>query len=417
MTIKETTKKLQQLIDDCPKDGTVVIPKGSYEIGSLFLKSNMTLILAKDCQLLGSKNLADYPKIASRIAGIKMTWPAALINLIDCKNVTIKGDGEINGQGRIWWEKYWGKDQKSGMMDEYSKKGLRWIVDYDCERPRNILVQKCQKIQLENFHSFDSGFWNLQIVWSKEVLVNHLTIKNGKGPSTDGIDVDSSENVVIENCYVECNDDNICIKSGRGKEAFLDNQPTKKVTVRNCELGVGSGITLGSEVSGGIEEILIENNTFNDTGVGFRIKSSRNRGGYIKNITVKNLIMENVHFAVKFDLDWFPAYSYGEGEKDVSSLPVHWQKVIDDVKGSDGITLVSDILIDGIISKKDPEKFSRALYFGGQKEKPIKNLTLKNLNLTATEFGEIHSVENLKLTDIVLNVEEKTMDERGSYAR
>ncbi|WP_071130480.1 glycoside hydrolase family 28 protein [Enterococcus timonensis] len=415
--ITETTKKLQKMINDAPENGKLVLPAGRYEIGSLFLKSKLTLELAEGCEILGSQDLADYPQIKSRIAGIEMTWPAALINIVDCSEVKIFGTGTINGQGKIWWEKYWGTDHKSGMMADYEKRGLRWIVDYDCQRPRNILIQNSQNIQLEQIHSLDSGFWNVQILYSQFITVKKLTIKNGPGPSTDGIDIDSSQDVLIDQCHVACNDDNICVKSGRGQEAFLQQKTTERVKISNCKLGVGSGITLGSEVSGGIRDIEISDNEFFDTGVGFRIKSSKNRGGFIENIRVKNLTMHNVHFAVKFDLNWFPAYSYSGDTEDVAQLPIHWQKIIDDVKGLAGLTRVKNIEIDTINATKDPQQFSRALYFGGLKEQPIENLTLKNIKITATEFGEIHAVKNLVLDHVVLNVEEKTDSARGKYAR
>ncbi len=154
------------------------------------------------------------------------------------------------------------------------------MVDYDCQRPRNLVVYESDTILLQDFTSRESGFWNLHLCYSRRLRVQNLTIANSAGPSTDGIDVDSCEQVLIEGCTVSCNDDNICVKAGRGKAAALKGRASRDVVIRHCTLLRGSGITLGSETSGGIERITIEQNRFRGTGVGFRIKSARNRGGF-----------------------------------------------------------------------------------------------------------------------------------------
>ena len=111
-------------------------------------------------------------------------------------------------------------------------------------------------------------------------MIDGITIDNGKGPSTDGIDIDSCEEVTIQNAYISCNDDNISIKAGRGAEALAQQRSCRKITIKDCQLGYGSGIAIGSETSGGIEEIKIQKVVFEQTGAGFRIKSANNRGGF-----------------------------------------------------------------------------------------------------------------------------------------
>lgn len=170
-------------------------------------------------------DLADYPPINTRVAGIDMRWPAGIINIIDCENVSITGTGTIDGQGVIWWQRFWGDDERSGMVGDYSARGLRWVIDYDCQRPRNILVFESQNILLRDFTSRESGFWNIHLCYSRRIAVEGVQISNSAGPSTDGIDVDSCEQVRIERCIVSCNDDNICIKSGRGREAAQKHVP------------------------------------------------------------------------------------------------------------------------------------------------------------------------------------------------
>lgn len=123
------------------------------------------------------------------------------------------------------------------MRKEYEAKGLRWIVDYDCKRVRGILVERSSDITLSGFTLMRTGFWGCQILYSDHCTINGLTINNnigGHGPSTDGIDIDSSTHVLVENCDIDCNDDNICIKSGRDADGLRVNRPTEKIVIRNC---------------------------------------------------------------------------------------------------------------------------------------------------------------------------------------
>ncbi|MFX4314776.1 glycoside hydrolase, partial [Enterobacter sp. 63] len=138
-----STAAIQRAIAETGHNDTLVIPAGRFLTGSLFLKSGMTLHLEAGAQLLGSQSLDDYPLIDTRVAGIDMRWPAAIINIIDCHDVSITGGGTIDGQGLVWWQRFWGDDERSGMLGDYSARGLRWVVDYDCQRPRNILVYDC----------------------------------------------------------------------------------------------------------------------------------------------------------------------------------------------------------------------------------------------------------------------------------
>lgn len=417
MTIQAQTQFLQEIIYRCPIGGTVAIPAGTYTIGALFLKSDMTLMIPAGVTLLGSENLADYPLIDTRVAGINMKWPAALINLIDCDDVSIQGGGLLDGQGAVWWHKFWGADGKSGMMADYEARGLRWNVDYDCQRPRNILIQNCQRVTMTDVQSVNSGFWNTQVVYSTDVTLQHLTIKNGPGPSTDGIDIDSSERVVVDGCYVACNDDNICIKSGRGLEAAQLARTTRHITIKNCQLGAGSGITIGSEVSGGIENIEIYDNQFNGTSIGFRLKSSKNRGGFIRHIHVHDLTMQDVTYPFHFELNWFPAYSYSGDVAEIETMPMHWQKIIAGVEGDAGLTAVSDLIIENIQADFTTIPLSCAFYVQGNSERPLEQLHFKNLQLTATEFGKINGVATINLENVAVTIKNETREQDFIFER
>ncbi|MFY7311099.1 glycoside hydrolase family 28 protein, partial [Enterobacter cloacae complex sp. IR5412] len=350
-------------------------------------------------------------------AGINMRWPAGIINIIDCENVSITGTGTIDGQGAIWWQRYWGDDERSGMVGDYSARGLRWVVDYDCQRPRNILVFESQSILLRDFTSRESGFWNMHLYYSRHIAVEGVQISNSAGPSTDGIDVDSCEQVRIERCIVSCNDDNICIKSGRGREAAQKARAARDIVIRGCTLNKGSGITLGSETSGGIERVLIEDNAFNGTGVGFRIKSARNRGGFIRDITVQNLRLTDVRFPVLIQLNWFPQYSYGD-QSNLSDKPEHWRKLAEGVEGEAGLTAVSGLTIKNMTARRSDSKcFSRAFFIEGYPERPVVGLTLEGILIDASEFGKISGVDGLRFKDVQVTAVEITQDRNDSYER
>ena len=148
----------------------MTLKPGTYLTGSLFLKSGVTLDVAEGVTLVGSEQLKDYPMLATRIAGIEMTWPAALVNVRDQHDVKITGKGTIDGDGPVWWKSYW--DLRK--VDE--PKGLRWASDYDARRPRLILIQNSSAVSLgDGILLKRSGFWTVQILYSHDVHVDGVT--------------------------------------------------------------------------------------------------------------------------------------------------------------------------------------------------------------------------------------------------
>ncbi|MDF7722241.1 glycosyl hydrolase family 28 protein, partial [Enterobacter hormaechei subsp. xiangfangensis] len=187
------------------------------------------------------------------------------------------------------------------------------------------------------------------------------------------------------------------------------------IVIRGCTLNKGSGITLGSETSGGIERVLIEDNAFNGTGVGFRIKSARNRGGFIRDITVQNLRLTDVRFPVLIQLNWFPQYSYGD-QSNLSDKPEHWRKLAEGVEGEAGLTEVSGLTIKNMTARRSDNKyFSRAFFIAGYPERPVAGLTLEGIFIDATEFGKISGVDGLRFQDVQVTAVENTQDCNDSY--
>src|SRR5271163_3183799 len=171
------TAAIQKAIDAAAvAGGTATLKPGTYLTGSLFLKSGMTLDVPEGVTLIGSEKLEDYPELPTRIAGIEMTWPAALINTRGQHNITITGKGTIDGDGPIWWKSYW------DLRATYEPRGLRWASDYDARRPRLILLQNSSNVHLGGGLTLKrSGFWTIQVLYSNNVVIDGVTIRNNEG--------------------------------------------------------------------------------------------------------------------------------------------------------------------------------------------------------------------------------------------
>jgi polygalacturonase len=396
------TKYIQSAIDSCSKNGggIVVFEEGTYLTGSLFVKEGVSLKIDKNVQLLGSSNLADYPDIDTRVAGIEMKWPAALINIIGQNNVAITGEGTINANGKRFWDSYW------KLRKEYEPKGLRWIVDYDCKRPRTILIAQSTNITLKGLTLQQSGFWTVHILYSKQITVDGIIIRNnvnGSGPSTDGIDIDSSSHILVKNCDIDCNDDNFCLKSGRDADGLRVNKPTEYVLITDCISRKGGGlITFGSETSGGIRYVMAQNLKAHGTGVGIRFKSAVTRGGTVEDIYINNIEMESVGISIEVIMNWNPAYSYSTLPEEYANkeLPLHWKVMLQKVEPAElGIPKFRNIYISDIKVTKSMS----AIQAEGLKESLAKNFHLKNIHIESLKAGKINYAQGWIFENVTFN--------------
>ncbi|MCX6954638.1 MAG: glycosyl hydrolase family 28 protein [Verrucomicrobia bacterium] len=243
------TVAIQTAIDraEAAGRGVVEIPQGTFRSGSIFLKKGVELWLAEGAVLLGSTDLADYPKRDTRIEGHVEPWRMALVNAQNLDRVRIGGKGTINGSGVPFWEAFWRR-----------RKDNPKCTNLEVERPRLMFIDTCRDVRVEGLAFEDSGFWNLHLYRCRDVVVEGLRITvpsavNGlRGPSTDGIDIDSSQRVTVRRCYISTNDDNIALKGTKGPFADKDetSPPVEDITVEDCEAGEGNGlVTCGSEAT------------------------------------------------------------------------------------------------------------------------------------------------------------------------
>lgn len=403
------TAFIQKAIDAAANagGGKVVFEPGVYMSGALFVKSKVNLHLDEGVVIRAVPIDTFFPERPTRVAGIEMVWPTALVNVYQESDVIISGKGVIDGNGKHWWRKFWGDDGNGGMMIDYRSRGLRWAVDYDCKRVRALAVYDSKDVEIRDVTVNRSGFWSVTLTYSERVRIDGVTIRaniGGFGPSSDGIDIDSSRDILVENCDIDCNDDNICLKAGRDSDGLRVNRPTENITIRNCVTRSGHGmLTLGSETSGGIRNVLVENIKAYGTSNGIRIKSAKVRGGVIENIKIRNIEMHAVEYPLHFELNWYPAYSYPvvpEGI-DLETMPKHWKVMTTRVDPPErGIPEVRGLEISGIKATGA----AKAIYANGYHEKPLRDVAFKDVVIEAKEAGSLSNAKNWTFENVEFRV-------------
>jgi hypothetical protein len=375
--------------------GTVTFEPGTYLSGSLFLKSGVTLLVPEGATIVGSERLEDYPMLPTRIAGIEMTWPAALINVRGQQNVTITGKGTIDGDGPPWWKSYW------DLRETYEPKGLRWASDYDARRPRLLLIQNSSEVELGGGIKLKrSGFWTVQILYSHNVHVNEVIIRNnegGKGPSTDGIDIDSSHDILVEHADIDVNDDALCLKAGRDADGLRVNRPTENVVIRDSIIRHGAAaITIGSETSGGFHNIEAYNITaLSGVPSGVLFKSARTRGGHASDIRIHDLMLEGVATPIHMTMNWNPTYSYATIPPNLKDVPAYYKVLATPVPPEQGLPHFSDVHIWNIKATGAATAFNVSAY----PDAPLEDFHLDHLDIQAKTAGSIANAKNWSITE------------------
>jgi polygalacturonase len=391
------TLEIQEAIHDAANNGgTLTFKPGTYLTGALFLESGMTFDVPEGVTLIGSEKPIDYPLRPTRIAGIEMTWPAALINARDQHDITITGKGTIDGDGPIWWKSYW------DLRAKYEPKGLRWASDYDAQRPRLMLFQNSNNIHLGGGITLKrSGFWTVQILYSHDVTIDGVVIRNnegGKGPSTDGIDIDSSHDVLVAHADIDVNDDALCLKAGRDSDGLRVNRPTENVVIRDSIIRRGAAaITIGSETSGGFRNIEAYNITaLAGVPSGVLFKSAHTRGGFAQNIRIHDLDLQGVAIPIHITMNWNPSYSYATLPPDIKNPPSYYITLTTPVTPPEkGLPHFSNVHIWNIKATGAKQAFNVAAY----PDAPLVDFKLDHLNIEAATAGTIANTKNWTLID------------------
>jgi polygalacturonase len=305
------TKAIQKAIDDCGEGETVYIPKGIFVTGALRLHSDMELYLEKDAVLLGTDNPDDYlPKIWSRFEGIEQGCYSSLINIgylnhdegYNCKNVVIHGDGVIASGGRrlaenvINLERNRLKDYLDSLGDSINECEKPDKTIPGRARPRLVNISNSQNVVLSGITFKDGASWNVHMIYSDNVVTKGCTFYSENVWNGDGWDPDSSTNCAIFDCMFYTGDDSISIKSGKNPEGNLIERPTEHIWIFDCKCAFGHGITIGSEMSGGINDIEIWDCDMGRSMCGIEIKATKKRGGYVTNVHVRDSVAARILF-------------------------------------------------------------------------------------------------------------------------
>jgi len=382
--------------------GTLFFPAGKYLTGAIKLKSNITIELEAGSTLLFSNNFDDYlPFVEMRHEGIMMKSFSPLLYATDAENITIKGEGTLDGQGKKWWTEFYRVivDLKTNPSRDINKYQPMWDKLNDVKaiyaetnqdyvsslkrrffRPPFIQPIRCKNFKIEGVTIINSPFWTINPEFCENVTIKGVTIHNVPSPNTDGINPESCRYVHISDCHISVGDDCITLKSGRDLQARKLDAPCENITITNCTMLSGhGGVVIGSEMSGSVRKVVISNCVFDGTDRGIRIKSTRGRGGVVEDIRVSNIVMSNIkEEAIVMDL----MYSKMPAEPFSERTPVFRNIHISNLTGS-------NVLI--------PIKIR------GLAESPISNITFNNINLESKEKCFFENYKDVKLTDVFVN--------------
>ncbi|HEX7847189.1 MAG TPA: glycosyl hydrolase family 28 protein, partial [Chitinophagaceae bacterium] len=292
--------------------GRLLVPAGKYYIkGPIILKSNVNLHLTEGAELIFSSNADDYlPVVFTRWEGTELYNYSPLVYAYKASNIGITGKGLLNGMGTSNFAT-WKPNQKKDQQDlrEMGRTGVpvkqRVFGKGHYLRPGFVELVECNNILVEDIKLVNSTFWVIHPIYCNNVTVRGVTVES-KNLNSDGCDPESSTNVLIENCKFITGDDGIAIKSGRDNDGWRVGKPTENVIIRNCYFETETNaVCIGSEISGGVRNVFVENIRVGEAGNAIYFKSNLDRGGYIEQIRVRNVSADSLRAAaIKFEPDY-----------------------------------------------------------------------------------------------------------------
>jgi len=312
-------KEINSAIEICNRagGGQVVVPRGDYLCnGPIRMLSNVKLHLSDGALIRFGTNPGDYlPVVKVRWEGTVCYNYSPMIYAIGQNNIAITGHGTLDGQADKFWFAW--KKQPNGDDQEKAKTILRKMGETGVAenervfgagyklRPTLIEFYECESILLDGFTVRQSPFWTVHPVFSKNITIRNLSIDHGT-TNDDGIDPDSCEDVLIEDCKINTDDDPISIKAGRDQDAW-NRKGTRNVVVRNCTLqsAIANGFCIGSEMSGGVENVWVDNCHIPKTNLGLTLKANLDRGGFVRNLWVRNVTIDSCRqAAIRMQMDY-----------------------------------------------------------------------------------------------------------------
>lgn len=286
--------------------GVVVVPPGTWPTGPVHLKSNVNLHLEQGATLLFSAEPTDYlPPVMTTWEGLECMNYSPLVYACECDNVALTGQGTLQAKldvWRVWYARP--KTHMDALVALYKMAdALEPVAKRDMTtglanlRPQFVQFNRCRHVLVEDIHIVDSPFWTLHPYLCRDVVIRRVDIR-AHGHNNDGVDPEMSQNVLIEDCVFDQGDDAVSVKSGRDRDAWRLGIPSRNIVMRNCRVKNGHQMmAIGSELSGGIENVFVDNCHFDDAGPRARtaimnhlyVKTNERRGGYVRNIYMNNV--------------------------------------------------------------------------------------------------------------------------------
>ena len=365
------TLAIQQAVDSCAKDGggTVQLSAGTYLSAPIVLKNNITLHLAKGATLLGSPDHADYPaRTEFRAPGLQ-----SLVSATNASNVSITGEGTIDGNGESWWE----------MARAIKDAG---VLGNEHPRPRLVVFDHCKHVRIEGVTIQNSPMWQVVPYYSDDVLLRNVRVLAPQhSPNTDAVDPFSSTHVVIDHLYADVGDDDIAIKSGAINSAGPD-APSEDITITDCTFLHGHGLSIGSEIAGGARNIHAERIRFDGTDNGIRVKANRDRGNEVSNLSFRDIDMKNVKNAIVIS-EYYPKILPPDDEtaKPITRLTPHFHDIV-----IENLTVTDSASLGAIV---------------GLPESPVTGVVLRNVKLSGKQ-GMTIGYAQVSGMKVVINAQE-----------
>jgi polygalacturonase len=347
--VSKDTAAIQAAIDACAKQGggTVRLIAGTYLSAPIVLKSNITLQLDKGATLLGSADHADYPPLTM----FHLPDLQPLVSATNAVHVAITGEGVIDGNGESWWQ-------------EARAVRNAGVLGAGHPRPKLIIFDHCRHVRVEGVTIQNSPMWQLVPYYSDDVVIRNIRVlAPPRSPNTDAIDPFSSSHVVIDHVFADVGDDNIAIKSGPINSPGPDD-PTRDVTITDCTFMHGHGLSIGSEISGGAQNVRAERIHFEGTDNGIRVKSNRDRGNDVSHLFFRDIEMKDVKNALVIS-EYYPKILPPDTEtaQPVTRLTPHFHDIV-----LENVTATGSATAGAIV---------------GLPEAPISGVVLRNVKISA----------------------------------
>ena len=352
--------------------------------GAIFLKQGVNLLVEKDGVLKGTTNIDDYPMIQTRWEGTEEPFTSSFINADGVTGLVISGEGTIDGSGEEWVQKNPYRRPPPGAAGAAPQAPPPEALRMRRGRPRLIGIQNSKRVRIADLNLHNQAVWCLFILYSEDVVAENLRITAEHNiPSSDGIDIDSSRRVRVNNVYIDVNDDCISIKSGKDADGLRVNRPAEDILIENSHFAYGhGGVAMGSETSGGIRNVMVRN-CISDSGnwAPIRFKTQPSRSGVVENITYRDMKLHETKQAFEFNMEWRMVPPIAPPAK---VLPV--------VRNVKIINVSGDVASVGIIH--------------GLAGSPIQGITFEGCQITAQKGFKIDHARNVDMKGLLLDVKE-----------